>query len=76
MAKHMECGCWLTDDLAKVEGVCDAHKEWQMAMSARAYEVASNRAPEHIAPTEVAWMKENVSKEEMIDFLAGRKTQK
>mgnify|MGYP003453899797 CR=1 FL=1 len=25
---------------------------------------------------DIAWMKENVSKEEMIDFLAGRKTQK
>ena len=45
----MECGCWLTDDLTKVEGVCDAHKEWQTAMSAHAYAVAEDRQRERCA---------------------------
>ena len=43
MAKHLECGCWLTDDMSKVEGVCEAHKSWQMGMSDSAYTTAEQR---------------------------------
>lgn len=49
MAKHLECGCWLTDDMSKVEGVCEAHKAWQMKMSAFAYKTATEREREACA---------------------------
>lgn len=49
MAKHMECGCWLTDDLSKVEGVCEAHKQWQMAALDDAYNVSAAREREACA---------------------------
>ena len=45
MAKQLECGCRMTADMRDVISVCDAHKDWQMKMSAFAYETATERAP-------------------------------
>jgi len=49
VAKHMECGCWLTDDLRVVEGVCDAYKAWEVEGSSIAYQTATTREREACA---------------------------